>query len=67
MTLEQKIYEKQLAVDHMRVMIEENHRKIAEGDDVYGRQRIIPILEQQIVDGEAEIVSMKAELEAQNK
>lgn len=63
MTLEQKIYEKQLAVDHMRAMIEENHRKIAEGDDVYGRQRLIPILEQQIIDGEAEILQLKADAE----
>lgn len=58
-SIESKINGKQAIINHMHKMIEENHRMIALGDDVEGRQRLIQILTNEIASHELEIKNLK--------
>ena len=50
-------------VNQMKAMVEENTRKIAEGDDVEGREFLKSYLEIEILKKTAEIKKLKAQIE----
>lgn len=52
-------------VNQMKAMVEENIRKIAEGDDVEGRKFLKSHLEIEILKKTAEIKKLKAQIEAE--
>lgn len=49
-------------ITQMKRMIEENHRQIALGDDVQGRERMIEVLTNEIETKELEIAELKKKI-----
>ena len=49
-------------VNQMKAMIEENIRKIAEGDDVEGREFLKSHLEMEVLKKEKEIAKLEAQI-----
>jgi hypothetical protein len=63
-TPEDKIEGLTAEVNQMKRMIEENIRKIAEGDDVEGRKFLKGHLEAEVAKKTKEIAELKAQIEA---